>query len=133
MIRRLAVVPFEAAIAITAVLTGILAVAVPEASGSVAEAAPSLARLWGAMYGIAGLLILGGLLTGRVAGEALGLVWMAGTIIAATIADVLADGPDIASVGVAFRLLVACAALLRVQLILQHVEAQHEVEVEVDG
>lgn len=94
MLRRLAAAPFEALVAALAIISTLGQIATGTA-GAVAVALPGwLVTGWQISYLAAGVLVLFGLATGRVAVEACGLMWLAGVVVVNVVSIVAVSGPD---------------------------------------
>ncbi len=123
-IGRLAVVPFETAIAFSAFFVGLSGVyGIPVSA--VQTAVPDLALAWSLGYAVGGVLIIGGLVSGLRIVEVAGLVLLSACVTIASLSLAIivasvAEAPVVLS-----RLFVALAALVRVYDMVRGKEAVH--------
>lgn len=127
-LRRLAVAPFEVAVAFAAVIVGVRGLADPAWTGIVAAVVPGLATGWSIGYALAGVLIVVGLASGRRSVEVVGLTMLAAGVVVQVVAAVIVAGWAVGVIGTLSRTGFAIAALVRVHTIV----AGHEI-VSVDA
>lgn len=111
--------PWQAMIALAAIMVGLAGAVEPATVEHVEEYAPHVVRAWSVGYAAAGVAMLAGLGSGRIGVEVMGLSVLAGSLVASTVAAVAVEGYVEAAATTVTRGLFVAAALLQVYRLLR--------------